>query len=89
MQMFQVTYTKEVILSSTEQPLDIHGFRYHGVKLDDAECVFDASNTPILSYGLMLPNLWNNEEGVQFCLIDKDWQFVDIDNNWTYLGEVT
>jgi hypothetical protein len=82
--MFQVTYTRELILSKMAPLVDDLGFVYHTISLGENVEVYD-NETPVLSFALMLPN--QNDEGqVQFSVVDKEWRFVGTDHNWTYLN---
>jgi hypothetical protein len=83
--MFEVSYTKEISFLPTEPLVGECGFVYHTtLSLVEVEYVYDQSK-PVLAFGLMLPNLWDTEGKVQFCVVDKDWQFVNHNHNWTYL----
>jgi hypothetical protein len=86
MRMFQVYYTKQVIIHDTIAPLiDLHGYVYHTVSLDQDDCVYD-NTLPVLGFALMLPNTCPETGETQYCVVDKDWQFIGKDKTWTYLG---
>jgi hypothetical protein len=82
--MFQVTYTKPIIISPVAPLIDEFGYVYHSIQLQDKECVHD-NDTPVLSFAVMLPN--HNDGGeVQFCVVDKDWRYIGTRGDWTYLN---
>jgi hypothetical protein len=83
--MFQISYTKEIIIGPEDPFVDDLGFVYHTVALSDNECQYDTS-LHLLSFGLSLPDIGGQEEGSQMCLVDNEWRFVDRKKNWTYLG---
>jgi hypothetical protein len=82
--MFQVDYLKEVIILSTRPLNDPSGYVYHNVVLAEEETLF-VEGTSISSFGLMLPNIWQKEGEVQYCVVNKDWRFVGLERQWTYL----
>ena len=81
-----MVYTKQVIIHDTIAPLiDLQGYVYHTVSLDDDDCVYD-NTLPVLGFALMLPNTCPETGETQYCVVDKDWQFIGKDKTWTYLG---
>jgi hypothetical protein len=82
--MFQVDYLKEIIILSTRPLNDPSGYVYHNMVLAEEETLF-VEGTSILSFGLMLPNIWQKEGEVQYCVVNKDWRFLGLERQWTYL----
>jgi hypothetical protein len=52
--------------------------------LAEEETLF-VEGTSISSFGLMLPNIWQKEGEVQYCVVNKDWQFLGLERQWAYL----
>jgi hypothetical protein len=86
--MFQQSYTRKVMIQTEVPCVDEYGFVYHSIGLDGDEKEHD-SNAPVLSYGLMLPNIWKEvgEEvaATQYAIVDKEWRFMNAEFCWTHL----
>jgi hypothetical protein len=80
--MFQVTYTREIIIGGAPAMVDPLGFVYHSIRLGEDETLHDTKK-PVLNFALMLPHT-NDDGSVQFCVVDKDWRFVGAGGAWTY-----
>ena len=75
--MFQKCYTRLIVIKpNTEPTVNDEGYVYHSVKLDIVEYEFEDSSK-IISYGILLPNLWNEHDQMQYAIVDKEWRFID------------
>jgi hypothetical protein len=64
--------------------IDDVGFVYHGVTFENEKKVYDETKG-VMSFALMLPH--RDKEGyLQYCLLDKDWRFVQCDGQWSILN---
>jgi hypothetical protein len=85
--MFQQNYRKGICINNRDAWADDCGFVYHHVTLDETETLMVEEEEQVPhSYGLLLPNLWDDSEEVKFCVIDKEWRYLDRDGNWTYFS---
>ena len=84
--MFEQTYKKQILISGTQPLVDELGFVYHDLTLGTLESGL-TKNDKIISYGLMLPNVWDTPENepMKFCILDKEWRFLNQENKWTQL----
>jgi hypothetical protein len=83
--MFRVTYSKAIIMNHLVEPMieDV-GFVYHGVTFEIEKKVYDEKRG-VMSFSLMLPH--RDKEGyIRYCMLDKDWKFVQCDGQWSILN---
>jgi hypothetical protein len=82
--MFGVTYSVAISIDQLVEPvIDDVGFLYHRVTFENKKKVNDETNR-VMSFALMLPH--KDKEGyLRYCLLDKDWRFVQGDGQWSIL----
>jgi hypothetical protein len=83
MRMYEKTYTRQITILPTAKYDDEAGYVYHSLTLQSTESVYD-DNQNIVTFGLLLPNLWE-EEMIQYAVVDKDWRFLNLEEQWTHL----
>jgi hypothetical protein len=83
--MFGVTYLVAISIDQLVEPvIDNGGFVYHGVTFESEKKVYDETKG-VMSFALMLPH--RDKEGYPcYCLLDKDWRFVQCDGQWSTLN---
>jgi hypothetical protein len=83
--MFRVTYSKAININHLVEPvIDDVGFVYHGVTFENEKKVYDETKG-VMSFALMLPH--RDKVGyLRYCLLDKDWRFVQCDGQWSILN---
>ena len=83
--MFGVTYSVAISIDQLVEPvIDDVGFVYHGVTFENEKKVYDETKG-VMSFALMLPH--RDKVGyLRYCLLDKDWRFVQCDGQWSILN---
>jgi hypothetical protein len=83
--MLGVMYLVAISIDQLVEPvIDDVGFLYHGVTFDNKKTVYDETNG-VMSFALMWPH--GDKEGyLRYCLLAKDWQFVQGDGQWSILN---
>ena len=82
--MFRNTCKRELILAKNGAHVDEVGFVFHNLILSDERTEYD-SNIPVFAFALMLPIQILDTEQVSYCIINKNWSFVDTDLKWTII----
>jgi hypothetical protein len=60
------------------------GFVYHGVAFENKKKVYDETKG-VMSFSLMFPH--RDKVGyLRYCLLDRDWSFVQCDGQWSILN---
>jgi len=86
MQMFEESWKRRIDIDVGACHSDSDGFVYHTLALVPEESPLH-DEEPLMSYGLLLPNLWSDEGGTQFAIIDKEWRFIDQSGCWTHCSK--
>ncbi len=81
--MFRVTYSRAVLISDATPFVDVDGFVYHTITLEDEKTTYDAE-IPVMQFAVLLP-IRDKQDNLKYCVLDKDWRFVDPDKQWTIL----
>jgi hypothetical protein len=81
--MFRVTYSRAVLISDATPFVDVDGFVYHSITLDDEKTTYNAE-IPVMKFAVLLP-IRDKQDNLKYCVLDKDWRFVDPDKQWTIL----
>jgi hypothetical protein len=85
--MFRVTYSKAISINRLVEPvIDDVDFVYHGVTFENEKKVYDETKG-VMSFALILP-LRDKEGYLHYCLLDKDWRFVQCDGQWSILNSL-
>jgi hypothetical protein len=82
--MFRKSYTRKLTILPEAPFVDEYGFVYHSIGLDGHEQLHDI-DANILSFGLILPNIWTDRGATQYAIVDKEWRFLNKDFCWTHL----
>ena len=82
--MFRNTCKRELILAKNGAHVDEVGFVFHNLILSDERTEYD-SNIPVFAFALMLPIQILDTEQVSYCIINKNWSFVDTDLKWSII----
>lgn len=82
--MYHKSYTRRLFILPAAPFVDEHGFAYHSIGLDSNECLHDI-NTPGFSFGILLPDIWNESGPTQYAIVDKEWRYVNEQQCWTHL----
>jgi hypothetical protein len=80
--MFHQSYKKPLTFDHIESYVDEFGFVYHNLTVGTEETEW-TKDDDVLTYGLLLPNIWDTEGLTQFCIVDKEWRFVNQAKQWT------
>jgi hypothetical protein len=83
--MFGVTYSVAISIDQLVEPvIDDVVFLHHGVTFENKKKVYDETKG-VMSFTLMLPH--QDKEGyIGYCLLEKDWRFVQGDGQWSILN---
>jgi hypothetical protein len=84
--MFGVTYLVAISIDQLVEPvIDDVGFVYHGVTFENEKKVYDETKG-VMSFALFFLPHRDKEGHLRYCLLDKDWRFVQCDGQWSILN---